>query len=67
MLFQIIHARNQIAKLFIARWKSCHHVELEPAETQNTKTSTSFLKKGKYLEKEKFLVNYLNWCQKLFL
>ena len=61
ILFRIIYAPNQVTKLFIALWKSCHYEELEPVETQNSKTSTAFLKKGKYLEKEK-----LNWCQSLF-
>ena len=32
-------------------------MELEPVELQNAKTSTAFLKKGKYIKKEKFLVN----------
>ena len=30
---------------------------MEPVEIQNAKTSTAFLKKGRYLEKEKFLAN----------
>ena len=54
MLFKIIRARNQIKKLFIAPRKACHYVELEPVETQNAKTSTTSLKKGKYLEKKRF-------------
>ena len=32
-------------------------MKLEPAEIQNAKTLTAFLTKGKYLEKEKLLVN----------
>ena len=56
ILFRIIHARNQITKLFIVPWNACYYEELEPVEIQNTKTSTAFLKIGKYLEKE-------NWRQ----
>ena len=54
ILFKIIRARNQIKKLFITPGKACHYVELEPVETQNAKTSTTSLKKGKYLEKKRF-------------
>ena len=32
-------------------------MKLEPAEKQNAKNLTAFLKKGKYLEKEKLLIN----------
>ena len=66
ILFRIIHARYQTIldnalvishlSLFMAPWKSCHYVELDPVETHITKTSTAFLKGGKYLESEKFLV-----------
>ena len=54
LLLKIIHASNQIKKLFIAPGKACHYVELEPVETQNAKTSIASLKKGKYLEKKRF-------------
>ena len=30
---------------------------MEPVEIKNSKTSTAFLNKGKYLEKEDFLIN----------
>ena len=66
-LIRISHAQTQIAKLVIASWKSCHYVELEPVESQNTKTSTAVSKKGKHLEKEKFLVNLCELMAIFFL
>ena len=54
MLFRIAHAQNQITKSFITPWKACQHKELDSVETENTKTSTASLKRGKYLEKERF-------------
>ena len=54
ILFGIIDARNEITKLFLAAWKTCHCVEFECVETQNAKTSTASPKRGKYLEKEIF-------------
>ena len=54
MLFRITHVPNQITKLFIAPWKTCHYLDLDPVETQNAKTSTAFLKRGKYFENESF-------------
>ena len=61
ILFIIIHLRNQVTKLFVAL---CHYLELDPVETPNTKTSTAFLKKGKYLKKERFFVNLYDLMSK---
>ena len=65
ILFRIFHARNQITKLFIAPWKTCHYIKLERVEIQKTKTLTVFFLKSKCLEKEKILINLI-WCQSLF-
>ena len=53
----IIHARDQVSKFFNVPCNPCYYEELEPVEIQNAQTSTAFLKEGKYLEKQKFLVN----------
>ena len=53
ILFRIINAQNQIAKLFTVPWNTFYYEELEPVELPNTKTSTTFLKIGKHLGKEK--------------
>ena len=52
MLFKIFHAQNQVTK-FDVPWKTCHLAGLKRMEIQNAKTSTGFLKKSKYLKKEK--------------
>ena len=54
MLFRIAHAQNQITKLFISPWKGCQCKELDSVETENAKTSTASLKRGKYIETESF-------------
>ena len=54
ILFRIIHSRNKISKLSIAPWKTCRYMELE---IQNAKTWTTFLKGGKYLKNERFLLH----------
>ena len=52
IIFRIIHARNNISKLFLLLEKNgigvvwnWSYMELEPTEIQNTKSSTSFLRK----------------------
>ena len=50
--------QNKIAKLFTDYFRTCRYIELEPTEIQNAKTSTAFLKRGEYIENEKFLLRY---------
>ena len=46
--------------VFIAAWKTCRYKEFGSTDIQNAKTSTTFLKRGEYLDiLESFYETYL--------
>ena len=55
----MIHAQNQITKLFTVPSNTCCYEELEPVEIQKYQYFDNYLKKGKHFEKEKVKISDL--------